>query len=126
MPIFRTEKDKILVDTYAVDVYIPAEYVGSAYRGTSYYSIIGTQVRYFALANFRVYATEKQFKEPSSVPVYPLGIAMTVLCKPSDIDTRDVQFTKGGPMRHSIVLTFYKNDEFISNTSFCQGQCIIM
>lgn len=117
MALFRQEKEKILVDTYAVDVFVPAEYVGSEYRGTSYYSIIGNQVRYFAIANFRVYATEKQFKDPLSVPTYPLGIPMTILCKPTEIDTRDVQFTKTGPIRRCVVLTFYKNDEFVSNTA---------
>ena len=117
MPIFRTEKDKILVDTYAVDVFVPAEYLGSEYRGTSYYTVIGNQVRYFAIANFRVYQTEKQFNDPLSVPTYPLGIAMTVLCKPSEVDTREVKFTADGPVRKCIVLTFYKNDEFISNTT---------
>lgn len=117
MPLFRTEKEKILVDTYAVDVYVPEDYVGAAYRGTSYYSVIGTQVRYFAVANMRIYRTEKEFKDPMSVPVYPLGIPMTIMCKPTEIDTREVQFTSGGPLRKCVVLTFYKNNEFVSNTA---------
>lgn len=127
MPIFRTVNEQILVDTYAVDVFIPAEYLGSEYRGTSYYSIIGNQVRYFAVANFRVYHTEKQFKDPLSVLTYPLGIPMTILCKPSEIDTREVKFTVNGPIRKCIVLTFYKNDEFISNVKgIANGNHVMM
>lgn len=115
MAIFRKEKEKILVDTYAVDVFVPAEYVGSEYRGTPYYSVVGDQVRYFAIANFRVYQNEKQLNDPLTVKTYPLGIPMTILCKPTERDTRDVQFTKDGPIRRCVVLTFYKNDEFVSN-----------
>lgn len=113
--IFREDKEKILVNTYAIDVFLPYEYIGSEYRGTPYYSVIGTQVKYLAIGNFRVYKNEKEFENPLSVPTYVLGIPMTVLSKPSEIDTRDVQFTKSGPIRKCVVLTFMKNDEFLSN-----------
>lgn len=116
--IFRSEKDQMLVNCYAVDVFIPPEYVGSEYRGTPYYSIVANQVKYFAgLAHIRIYRNEKEFNNPLSVPTYVLGTPVTIVCKPTDIDTRDVQFTKGGPIRKRIVLTFYKNDEFISNVN---------
>ena len=118
MPIFRQEKEKILVDCYAVDVFIPPEYIGSEYRGTSYYSIIGTQVKYFAgMCNFRYYKNEKEFNNPSSVSTYVLGVPTTFISKPSEIDTRDVQFTKSGPIRKRIVLTFYRNDKFLCNVN---------
>ena len=117
MPDFHQEKEKILVDAFAVDVYIPAEYVGSEYRGTSYYSVIGNQVRYFALANFRVYHSQKELDDPMSCKTYVLGIPMVVLSKPTEIDTRDVRFTREGPSRRCVVLRFYKNDEFICNTA---------
>lgn len=123
----KENDQKIIVDCYAVDVFIPAEYVGSEYRGTPYYSVIGNQVKYFAgLCNIRFYQNEKEFNNPLSVKTYVLGTPTTILCKPTDIDTRDVQFTKGGPVRKRIVLTFYKNDEFCANRNCIMNSAHMM
>lgn len=125
--ILRTEKERILVNCYAIDVFIPPEYVGSEYRGTPYYSVIGNQVKYFAgLCNMRIYRNEKEFNNPLTTKTYPLGIPISVICRPSDIDPRDVQFTKSGPIRKRIVLTFYKNDEFMSNTNVIANSAHMM
>ena len=123
---FHQEKEKILVDAYAVEVYIPAEYVGSEYRGTPYYAIIGNQVKYFAMGNFKVFQTQKELEDPLKVKTYVLGIPMVVLCKPTEIDTKEVRFTRNGPIRRCVVMTFYKNDEFISNTATIASSANVM
>lgn len=127
MAILRQDHEKILVDCYAIEVYLPAEYVGSEYRGTKYYAILGNVVKYYGLGNFRVFTSEAQFKKPDGLPVYVLGIPMVLSAKPSEIDVREVQFTKGGPIRKCVVLTFYKNDEFLSNNvAICHYNQVMM
>lgn len=113
--IFKEVKDKILVNTHAIDVFVPYEYVGAEYRGTIFYAVVGTQVKYLAICNMRVYKNAKEFDNPLSVPTYVLGIPMVVVAKPTEIDVQDVQFTKNGPKRKCVVLTFMNGDEFISN-----------
>ena len=118
MSILRTSGESILVDCYAIDVFIPDEYIGSEYRGTPYYSVYGSQIKYFAgLCHMRIYQTEKEFNNPLSVNTYVLGVPTTLTCQPSDVDVREVQFTKTGPLRKRIVLTFFKNDIFVSNVN---------
>lgn len=111
--MFRTEKDKILVDCFAVDVFLPESYIGSEYRGASYYSVYGNLIKFYALGNIRFYKNDKELQNPLSTKTYVLGIPTVVTSKPSEISTQDVQFTQNGPIRKCIVLRYYRNDEFL-------------
>lgn len=105
----------IYVNTFALEVYLPFDYTEKAYRGNSYYSILGSKVRFFCVGNMRFYDSQKQMDNPMSVKCYPLGFPMMVHSQPTEIDTREVQFSKGGPIRKCIVLTYYKGDALIEN-----------
>lgn len=112
--MFREKDNAVYVTTYALEVYLPYDYLGKEYRGTPYYTLIGSKVQYLGIGNMRAYKTEKEMENPASVPVYPLGIPMLITSEPSEIDTRDVVFVKGGRARKCIVLTFYKDDAILT------------
>lgn len=115
MQVFRTADGKKYVNIYAIELYLPSDYTEKAYRGYEYYSVAGTKVRYYGLGNMRLYENQKQMESPMTVPVHTLGVPMILTAEPSEIDVREVQFTKGGPIRRCIVLTFYKDDIFLDS-----------
>ena len=108
--MFRQVDNSIYVNTFALEVYLPFDYMGKAYRGYEYYSLIGSNVRYFAVGMMRPFNTEKELENPISVKCYPLGMPMRIDSSPSSIDIHEIQFTKNGPIRKCIVLTYYKGD----------------
>lgn len=123
---FKTVGTVKYVDIFAIEVYLPYDYLEKAYRGLNYYSLVGTKVKYFGVGNMRFFNNQKEMDSPVGVPVYTLGIPMIITGEPTDIDTREVQFTSGGPSRKCIVLTFYKNDEFLCNTDAIKGNDNVM
>lgn len=126
--MYLVEKDKnIYVESYAMEVYLPYDYLEKAYRGNSYYSLIGSKVRYFAVGNMRFFKNEKEMENPSAIPTYTLGFPMFIISQPSDIDTREVQFVKGGVSRKCIVLTYYKDDILVDNTDcICNADAVMI
>lgn len=116
MDFFKMDGAKMLVDTFALEVYLPYEYLDSAYRGSSFYSVLGTKVRFLGVGNMRAYKTEKEMDNPEDIKCYPLGIPMLILSEPAEIDVREVRFSKGGRLRKCIVLVYYKGDSFLVNT----------
>ncbi len=112
--MFKAINGTIVVDSYALEVYLPADYASKAYRGYEYYTLLGDTVRYFGVGNMREYKNKEEMNNPTSIKTYTLGIPMMITSKPSEIDTREVQFTRSGPRRKCIVLTFYKNDIFMT------------
>lgn len=121
------KKDKsIYVDCHAMEVYLPYDYLEKAYRGNSYYSLIGSKVRFFAVGNMRFFKSEKEMEDVVSIPTYTLGFPMFIVSEPSDIDTREVQFVKGGVIRKCIVLTYYKNDVFVDNVNCISNSDAVM
>lgn len=123
---FHTVGTVKYVDIFAIEVYLPYDYLEKAYRGQNYYALIGTKVRYFGVGNMRFFHSQKEMDSPLTVPVHTLGIPMLITGEPTDIDTRNVQFTQGGPMRKCVVLTFYKGDEFLSNIDAIKGNDNVM
>lgn len=113
--MFILDKSRMLVDCYALEVYLPADYVDSAYRGSPFYSILGTKVKYLAVGNMRFFKSEKELETPEEIKCHPLGIPMLIMSEPNEIDVREVRFSKGGPLRKCIVLTYYKGDAFMVN-----------
>lgn len=126
MQPFKEVGEKIIVDCYAVELYLPADYMGSAYRGESYYSLLGTKVRFYGVGNFRFFDNEKQMENPDPVPCYPFGIPMLITTEPADIDVRDVRFKPNGRVRKCIVLTFMKGDAFLMNTEVIKTSAPVM
>lgn len=124
--MFRSMNNAIYVDTYALDVFLPYDYLSKSYRGYDYYSLVGSKVRFFAVGNMRAYKTKKEMDDPLSVQTYPLGIPLQITSCPSEIDTRDVRFTKGGPIRRCIVLTYYKDDVFMESQDCIKNHSNVM
>ncbi|MCM1230177.1 MAG: hypothetical protein NC489_08590 [Ruminococcus flavefaciens] len=112
---FKFEKEKVVVDCFAVELYLPAEYADSAYRGTPYYSVLGTKIKFLGIGNFRFFNSEKEMEHPENYPCYPFGIPMLITTEPMEIDVRNVKFSKDGPERNCLVLTYLKGDPFIVN-----------
>ena len=119
--MFRQANNATYVNTFALEVYLPSEYMGKAYRGYEYYSLVGSNVRFFAVGMMRAFNNEKELNNPNSVKCYPLGVPMRIESSPSSIDVREVQFTKNGPIRKVIVLTYYKGDAFIIDNNSIQS-----
>lgn len=119
--MFRQVKDTTYVDVFAIEVYLPFDYMGKAYQGYEYYSLIGSNVRFFGVGMMRKFDNQNQLDNPQNVKCFPLGIPMRIESSPSLIDTREVQFTKGGPIRKCIVLTYYKNDVFLVHNDSIQS-----
>lgn len=115
MEPFRIEKERFLVNCYAVELYLPAEYADSGYRGTPFYSVLGTKIKFMGVGNFRFFNSEKEMEHPEELPCYPFGIPMIITTEPMEVDIRDVKFSKTGPERHCLVLTYTKGDPFILN-----------
>ena len=113
--MLKEQNNAIYVDTFAMEVYLPFDYTEKAYRGNSYYSILGTKVRFFCVGNMRFYKDQKQMDNPLTVKCHALGFPMMVVSDPSEIDVREVQYSKNGPVRMCIVLTYYKGDALIEN-----------
>lgn len=124
--MFREAKGSIFVGDYAVEVYLPYGYMGKAYRGFEYYSIIGSNVRFFGVGMMRIFSNEKELENPLSVETIPLGIPMLITSAPSNIDVRDVQYTKNGPIRRCIVLLYYKDDQFMTTTECIKSSNNVM
>ena len=119
--MFRQANNATYVNTFALEVYLPSEYMGKAYRGYEYYSLVGSNVRFFAVGMMRTFNNEKELNNPNSVKCYPLGVPMRIESSPSSIDVREIQFTKNGPIRKVIVLTYYKGDAFIIDNNSIQS-----
>lgn len=115
--MFRESGNSIYVDVYALDVYLPYDYLDKAYRGISYYSIVGSKVRYFAVGNMRAYKNQKEMESPLTAKTHPLGFPMIIMSEPSETNVKEVQFVNGGPIRRCIVLTYYKDDVFVENVN---------
>ena len=114
--MFKTVGDQIFVDCYALELYLPYDYIDKEYRGHRYYTVIGTRVKFFGVGNMRFYTNEKQMSSPLTVKSHPLAVPMILSSDPSEIDVREIQLSKGGPVRKCIVLTYYKGDAFLDNT----------
>lgn len=115
--LLKQSGSEIFLDTYALEIYLPYDYTEKTYRGNAYYSVIGSKVQFFGVGNMRFYQTQKAMDSPMTVKCHPLGCPVMILSSPTEIDTRDVQFSKGGPIRKCIVLTYYKGDSVVSNTA---------
>lgn len=109
---FKVVGEDIIVTAPIVEVYVPYDYFTS-----QLYEVVGDNVRYYAVANFKVFKNEKERENRENIATYPLGIPLFVMAHPSEIDTQEVSFKKNGITRRSIVLTFYKDDKFIVNRS---------
>ena len=115
--LFKTEKGKIFLITYGMEIYLPYEYLTTGYRSTPCYSLLGEKVKFFGIGNFRVFASEKEMESPLKVKCYPMVIPTMLISEPAEIDTRDVQFVPDGILRKCVVLTYYKDDVIVSNTT---------
>jgi len=115
--LLKAVDDAIYLDTHGLDIYLPYDYTEKAYRGNNYYSVIGTKVQFFGVGNMRFYANQKEMDAPMTVTCYPLGVPTMIMSEPSEIDVREVQFSKGGPVRKCIILTYYKGDVVVSNVN---------
>ena len=115
--MFREKDNVIYVDTFAIEVYLPYDYLDKEYRGISYYQLIGTKVQFFGVGNMKFFKDQKELDNPLTVPIQTLGIPMILSSEPSEIDTREVTFIKGGKSRKCIVLRYYKNNMFLTETN---------
>lgn len=111
---------QMLVDTFAMQVYLPADYAGSGYRALSYYSVLGSRVKYFAVGNMRFFKNQKELDDPESVPCHQLALPTLILSEPTSIDIEEIKLSKGGRPRKCIILTYMRDDLFIVNT-----ECIV-
>ena len=117
MPYLKKTEDKqILVDCYGMMVYLPEAYQNTSYRSSPYYSMLGTKCRFLGVGNMRFFMNEKQMEEPESVKCHPLGIPMLIMSEPASIDIDEVRFSKDGPLRRCMVLTYYKGDKFMTSS----------
>lgn len=117
---FRTDKNSILVDVPIIEVYIPYEYMTTSPPGTSnkYYEVLGENVRYYGIANFKVFMSEKEHQEKiEDVLTYPMGIPTMLIAHPTETTVKEMRFNKNYPYEKMIVLTFNKGDAFIVNTN---------
>ena len=110
MQIFKKSGESILVAAPIVEVYLPFEYTKDLYQ------VIGENVRYFGIANFKVFENESQLDHREKVKTIPLGISAFIDAHPSETDVADVQFVKDGIYRKCIILRFYKDDAFAVST----------
>lgn len=117
----KTEDKQVLVDCYAMIVYLSAEFQGLSYRSTPYYSMLGTKCRYLGVGMMRFFKDEKELEDPEKVKCYPLGIPALITSEPSSIDVDDIRYSKDGPLRHCLVLTFYKGDRFMVSSEAIQN-----
>lgn len=123
---FRFDKERVLVDCFALELYLPADYADTAYRGSPFYSVLGTKVKFLGVGNFRFYNSEKEMEHPEDYPCYPFGIPMLIMSEPMEIDVRDVKFSKTGPERNCLVLTYTKGDPLIINKEIIKNTDALM
>ena len=121
MYLKTNDKNQMIVETYAMEAYFPVEYMDSAYRGAAYYSLLGTRAKVLGVGNIRFMRNEKELSNPDSVPCYPLGIPMLIVTEPSEIDVSEVKLSKTGEPRKSLILRFFKGDQFMVNTEAIKG-----
>ena len=122
MPYLKKTEDKqVLVDCYCMQVYLPHEFRDLAYRSTPYYSMLGTKCRYLGVGMMRFYANEKELEKPENVKCHPLGIPALITSEPNTIDVDEVRFSKNGPLRRCLILTFYKGDRFMVSSEAIQN-----
>ena len=106
--MFKTEKNSIIVTAPIIEVYLPYDYYAA-----ELFERVGENIRYYGVANFKVFNSEKERENKPSVKTYPMGISSMLIARPTETDTMEVQFTKGGKLHKCIVMTFYKNDLFL-------------
>lgn len=115
-----------IVDCYALELYLPAEYVDAAYRGSPYYSVLGTKIKFFGVGMFRAFRSQKEVDNPESVEAYPFGVPMLLTTEPDETDVRDVRFSKNGPLRKCIVLSYNKGAKFLITTETIKNSDAMM
>lgn len=114
--MFRESSGNVFITSYALELYLPYDYMGKSYRGYEYYSLLGTEVRFYGVGMMRAFKDQKELDgNPLNVKCYPLAVPMLLNSAPSEIDVRDVQYSKTGPLRRCIVLTYYKDDKFLTS-----------
>lgn len=117
---FKQNKDSILVNVPIMEVYLPFEYTTVTLPGTSqnYYEVVGENVRFYAVANFKVFKTEKEHAEKiEEVLTYPIGIPTMLLSHPSETSVKEMRFNKHYPYEKMVVLTYRQGDAFVVNTN---------
>lgn len=124
--VLREVGQTIYVGCYAIEVYLPYDYMTKAYRGYEYFIVVGTEVRYFAVGMMRSFETQKEFESSTQPDAVPLAVPMVINSAPSTITTRDVKFTKNSPTRKCIVLTYYKDDPFMTTTDCIKSSSNVM
>ena len=110
MPIFKKSGKSILVDAPILEVYLPYDYCTR-----ELYFVVGENIRYFCVGNFKVFEKESQLEHRERVKTIPLGLATFVYTHPSETYVEDVQFVKDGIYRKCIILRYFKNDKFLVN-----------
>lgn len=105
--MFKMKGDAIIVSSPILEVYLPADYAD-----TGLYMMIGSNTKWFAVANFKSFTKEAQLDHREIVPTIPLGISSFFLSTPSETDIDEVLFHKGGIMRKCIILRFFVGDVF--------------
>ena len=122
MPYLKKTEDKqVLVDCYCMQVYLPHEFRDLAYRSTPYYSMLGTKCRYLGVGMMRFFQNEKDLDDPEKVKCHPLGIPALITSEPDNVDIDDVRFSKDGPLRRCLIMTFYKGDKFMVSSEAIQN-----
>lgn len=117
----KTEDKQVLVDTYALRVMLPEEYRTLSYRSTPYYSMLGTKCRYLGIGMMRFFNNEKELENEESVKCHPLGIPVLITSEPDSVDVYNTRYSKNGPLRRCLVLTFYKGDKFMVSSEAIQN-----
>lgn len=116
MQIFKKSGESILVAAPIVEVYLPFEYSSNAL-----YQVVGENVRYFGIANFKAFDNESQLEHREKAKTIPLGISAYIDAHPSEVEVADVQFVKDGIYRKCIILRFFKEDAFAVSTSIIKS-----
>lgn len=105
--MFKMKGDSIIVNAPILEVYLPADYASA-----ELYQVIGSNSKWFGIANFKTFRSESQLDHREIVPTYPLGISSFILSTPSETDIDDVLFKKDGVIRKCIILRFFVGDVF--------------
>ena len=117
----KTEDKQVLVECYAAQILLPAEYQDISYRSTPYYAMLGTKCRYIGIGMMRFFNNDKELNNEENVKCHPLGVPALITSEPDNVDIRDVRFSKKGPLRRCLVLTFYKGDKFMVSAEAIQN-----
>lgn len=116
MQIFKKTGSSIIVEAPIVEVYVPFEY-----STRELYQVVGENVRYFGIANFKVFDNEAQLEHREKPKTIPFGISAFIDAHPSETEVDDVQFVKDGIYRKCIILRFYKGDAFAVSTDIIKS-----